>query len=64
MMSDLKCYECGKFISNKDFLSGKLKQVEFWSYDKTELEDVGNFCLKCTEKDACSEKATAEIKSE
>ena len=50
MTHQLKCYCCGKFISDKDYLSKKLHVEDIWNWDKTELEDVAYYCIKCTAK--------------
>lgn len=44
---NLKCAKCGKFISHKDYDSGKLIAEDVWSWDKTEILDTEYFCLKC-----------------
>ena len=44
---NLKCAECGQFISHADYDSGRLIQEDIWNWDHTELEDVHTFCLKC-----------------
>lgn len=43
----LKCADCGRFISNKDFESGQLRSEDKWNWDKTELNNVYWFCLNC-----------------
>lgn len=41
----LQCDDCGKFISDKDFESGKLTSKPIWAM--FELDHVAYYCLKC-----------------
>lgn len=51
-MNCVKCCNCGKFISNSDLNSSKLKVEEIWSQEPLYgLDDVVFYCLKCTEKE-------------
>lgn len=45
-MTCIKCAKCGKFIKESDIPNCKYE--EHWSWDKTELDDISYYCLKCT----------------
>lgn len=48
-MYRLKCECCGRFISDKDYDSGKLKSESIYTYEPIpDLWDVVYWCLKCT----------------
>lgn len=47
MFETLRCNCCGRFISDKDYNSGKLKSETIWNWDKTEIEYTAYYCFKC-----------------
>lgn len=57
MIDRLRCCECGKFISDADYKSGKLKAEDIWDYDPSPgLFDVIYWCLRC-KPDAVKEES-------